>query len=115
MLGAKSTLKDRWRQVLSEAEKLNEKHLLTLSPGISENQTDEMRAKRLQLVVPSGLHSTYRPAQQNWLLSLGQFITLVHGRQARVYSDRRRPHTEIAHATHRVSGERPLERPHGNC
>lgn len=84
MLGAKSTLKDRWRQVLSEAEKIDEKHLLTLSPGISENQTDEMRAKRLQLVVPSGLHSTYRPAQQDWLMSLGQFIAMVDGRQARI-------------------------------
>src|SRR3546814_17745202 len=88
MLGAKSTLKDRWRQVLSEAEKINEKHLLTLSPGISENQTDEMRAKRLQLVVPSGPHSTYRPAQQHWLLSLGQFIPRVDCRPARSYPNR---------------------------
>ena len=33
MLGAKSTCKDRWRQVLAEAEKINRKHLLTLEPG----------------------------------------------------------------------------------
>src|SRR3546814_16678609 len=65
MLGAKSTLKDRWRQVLSEAEKINEKHLLTLSPGIFEHQTDALRATLLQLVVTSGPHSTYRPAQHN--------------------------------------------------
>lgn len=82
MLGAKSTLKDRWRQVLSEAEKISEKHLLTLSPGISENQTDEMRAKQLQLVIPSGLHITYRPAQQSWLMSLREFVRLVQSRQA---------------------------------
>ncbi|WP_419627422.1 type II restriction endonuclease, partial [Thiolapillus sp.] len=30
MLGAKSTCKDRWRQVLSEAERIPDKHLLTL-------------------------------------------------------------------------------------
>src|SRR3546814_1692159 len=77
MLGAKSTPKDRWGQVLSEAEKINEKHLLTLSPGISENQTDEMRAKRLQLVVQSGLYSTSRTAQKNGVLSRGQLLTLV--------------------------------------
>ena len=35
MLGAKSTLKDRWRQVLSEAARIEDKHLLTLEPGIS--------------------------------------------------------------------------------
>ena len=39
MLGAKSTCKDRWRQVLGEAAKIPRKHLLTLEPGISEPQT----------------------------------------------------------------------------
>jgi hypothetical protein len=81
MLGAKSTLKDRWRQVLSEAERVNEKHLLTLEPAISENQTDEMRAKSLQLVVPRRLHGTFKPAQQEWLLDLEAFLAIVAERQ----------------------------------
>jgi hypothetical protein len=81
MLGAKSTLKDRWRQVLSEAARIEDKHLLTLEPGISENQTDEMRAKRLQLVLPERLHTTYRESQRAWLMKLGDFIALVRGRQ----------------------------------
>jgi len=81
MLGAKSTLKDRWRQVLSEAVRVEEKHLLTLEPGVSENQTDEMRAKKLQLVVPRSLHQTYRAAQQTWLMSLSDFISVVRARQ----------------------------------
>lgn len=81
MLGAKSTLKDRWRQVLSEAVRIPEKHLLTLSPGISENQTDEMRAKHLQLVVPQKLHATYRPAQQTWLMDVAEFVKLVAAKQ----------------------------------
>jgi len=81
MLGAKSTCKDRWRQVLSEAARIEDKHLLTLEPGISENQTDEMRAKRLKLVLPSRLHRTYRPAQQGWLMSLAGFLDLVGARQ----------------------------------
>lgn len=83
MLGSKSTLKDRWRQVLSEAERIPAKHLLTLEPSISENQTDEMRAKQLQLVIPRKLHETYRPAQQAWLLSLSDFIGIVRDRQDR--------------------------------
>lgn len=81
MLGAKSTLKDRWRQVLSEAERIPEKHLLTLEPGISENQTDEMRAKGLSLVVPARLHDTFRPAQRAWLLGVNQFIEIARRRQ----------------------------------
>ena len=81
MMGAKSTLKDRWRQVLSEAERIEHKHLLTLEPGISENQTDEMQAKHLQLVIPRALHSTYRLTQQAWLMSVADFIPIVRGRQ----------------------------------
>ena len=81
MLGAKSTLKDRWRQVLSEAERIDEKHLLTLEPGISENQTTEMQAKKLQLVVPRSLHATFRVAQQAWLMDLRGFLEVVRSRQ----------------------------------
>ena len=81
MFGAKSTLKDRWRQVLSEAARIPEKHLLTLAPGISENQTDEMRAKNLQLVIPQRLHATFRQAQQDWLMNVAEFVKLVGERQ----------------------------------
>jgi hypothetical protein len=81
MLGAKSTLKDRWRQVLSEAARIDTKHLLTLEPGISTNQTDEMQTKRLQLVVPGALHATYQKAQQAWLMDVERFIALARTRQ----------------------------------
>lgn len=81
MLGAKSTAKDRWRQVLSEADRIAEKHLLTLEPGISENQTQEMQARRLRLVVPARLHATYRAEQQGWLIDLSAFLGLLRERQ----------------------------------
>jgi hypothetical protein len=81
MLGAKSTLKDRWRQVLSEARRIEHKHLLTVEPGISENQTDEMRAKSLQLVIPRRLHETFRPDQREWLIDLASFLELARSRQ----------------------------------
>ena len=82
MLGVKSTCKDRWRQVLSEAARIPEKHLITLEPGISENQTKEMEAHNLQLILPRGLHATYRESQQKWLLDLDSFISLVKEREA---------------------------------
>ena len=81
MLASKSTCKDRWRQVLSEASRVEFKHLLTLEAGISQNQTDEMRAKNLQLVVPRLIHSSYNVIQQNWLMNMSEFIKMAQGRQ----------------------------------
>lgn len=81
MLGAKSSLKDRWRQVLSEAVRIDTKHLLTLEPGVSTNQTDEMHAKQLQLVVPAGVQKSYTEAQRGWLMDVKSFVNLVRNRQ----------------------------------
>lgn len=81
MLGVKSTCKDRWRQVLAEADRIDDKHLLTLETAISTHQTDEMAAKRLQLVLPRSLHQTYTSAQQAWLIDVADFTELVRARQ----------------------------------
>jgi len=81
VLGVKSTCKDRWRQVLAEAQRINNKHLFTLEPGISVNQTNEMQAHSLQLVVPVSLFPTYSYPQQSWLMNLRDFIVLVARRQ----------------------------------
>ena len=83
MLGVKSTCKDRWRQVLSEAARISAKHLLTLEPGISENQTNEMQANEVQLVLPSELHSTYTNVQQMWLMDIREFIDHIRKQQER--------------------------------
>jgi len=74
MLGVKTSCKDRWRQVLREAKRISDKHLATLEPAISENQTNEMIECRLQLVVPLSLHETYSERQRDWLWSIVQFI-----------------------------------------
>lgn len=81
MLGVKSTCKDRWRQVLSEANRIKTKHLFTLEPGISENQTTEMQSSNLRLILPQPLHATYSSSQQTWLMNLEGFINLVRERQ----------------------------------
>ena len=83
MLGVKSTCKDRWRQVLSEADKISHKHLLTLQPGISENQTREMQANNLQLVLPRQLHETYSKIQASWLTDVATFLKFITSRQKR--------------------------------
>lgn len=81
MLGVKSTCKDRWRQVLSEAKRIEIKHLLTLESAISVNQTDEMREKMLQLVVPKKIIGTFKFEQQKWLFTVTDFMKLVKDRQ----------------------------------
>ncbi|MEZ4541347.1 MAG: type II restriction endonuclease [Chloroflexota bacterium] len=81
MLGVKSSCKDRWRQVLSEAARIDAKHLLTLQAGISEDQTTEMRANKLQLVLPKRIHETYTDAQQEWIVDVSQFISEVARKQ----------------------------------
>ena len=81
MLGAKSTAKERWQQVLAEAARIKEKHLLTLEPGISSNQTEKMQASNLRLVVPARLHETYQENQRAWLMDVVEFVGLVRKRQ----------------------------------
>ena len=81
MLGAKSTCKDRWRQVLAEADRIENKHLLTLEAAISTHQTDEMISKHLQLVIPRAIHKTYTIAQQEWLMDVTSFIAMLQSRQ----------------------------------
>jgi hypothetical protein len=82
VLGVKSSCKDRWRQVLAEANRVRKKHLLTLEPGISSNQTDEMKQRNLQLVLPRKLHESYTSIQQSWLLTVSEFLKVVQERQA---------------------------------
>ena len=84
MLGVKSSCKDRWRQVLAEADRVADKHLLTLEPGISESQTSEMRGKRLQLVLPRRIHQSYSSEQRRHLIDLSQFMDLIADRQRKL-------------------------------
>lgn len=81
VLGAKTTCKDRWRQVLNEAKRVDDVHLVTLEAPISENQTVEMVDQRVQLVVPSGLHRFFSPSQRHWLMTLQTFMEMVADRE----------------------------------
>ena len=86
ILGAKYSCKDRWRQVLSEARFVDQKYVITYERGISNSQTSEMQAHKLQLVVPKGIQETYTKDQQGWLLSLDEFIAQLRQRQSRIYA-----------------------------
>lgn len=77
MLGVKTTCKDRWRQILTEAARIPRKHLATLEPAISTHQTDEMSRAGVQLVIPKSLHESFSAAQQGHLLSVRDFTGLM--------------------------------------
>ena len=82
MLGAKTTCKDRWRQVLMEATRIPSKYLVTLEAAISGAQLDEMSSHNLQLVVPLPIHSTYSKNQRERLMDVAGFISAVRKTQA---------------------------------
>ena len=77
MLAVKTTLRDRWRQILEEADRIETKHLLTLQEGLSENQFREIRQARVQLVVPGALHDRFPKTVQTQLQTLESFIADV--------------------------------------
>ena len=82
MLAAKTTCKDRWRQILNEAVHIPLKYLITLEPGISESQTDEMKEEKVQLVLPRSLHDSYSERQQQEIINLWTFIGKVLTKQS---------------------------------
>ena len=83
MLAVKTTCKDRWRQILNEADRIGTKHLLTLQEGVSENQFGEMSDAGVVLVVPESLRKKYPKVIRSGLLSVSQFISKVRSISAR--------------------------------
>lgn len=81
VLGAKTTCKDRWRQVLTEADRVDVKFLFTLQQGISKNQLKEMHDSRLTLVVPQKYISSFPRDYQDEIKDLLGFILMVKEKQ----------------------------------
>lgn len=77
MLGSKTTCKDRWRQVLNEADRIPNKHLFTLQEGISDEQIREMTEENLTLVVPKKSKDTFGAFGKTKVLTLEEFICNV--------------------------------------
>lgn len=75
MLAAKSTLRDRWRQVLREADKVSPKHLFTLDEGLSESLFRDITREGIIIVAPSARLRLYPPAARPSVLTLRQFVS----------------------------------------
>lgn len=74
MLAVKTTCRDRWRQILNEADRITIKHLLTLQEGVSLSQYREMENAGVRLVVPEALAAMYPSSVQPKLTTFGEFI-----------------------------------------
>lgn len=82
-LGAKTTCKDRWRQILNEADRIQVKHLFTLQQGISPRQLEEMKAENVTLVVPQKYINTYPTENREDIWNLKRFIEYVKEKEKR--------------------------------
>lgn len=74
MLAVKSSVRERWMQVLKEAARIKPKHLLTLQEGVSVKQFNAMWDEGIRLVVPERLHIKYPRAVRADLQTLESFI-----------------------------------------
>lgn len=81
LLASKTTCKDRWRQILNEADRIRTKHLFTLQQGISKNQLEEMNHYGVQLVVPKAYLSSFPTEHRANILTLKQFVNHVNSTQ----------------------------------
>ena len=84
ILGAKTTCKDRWRQVINEADRVDERYLFTLQQGISKNQLKEMADENVKLVVPESHVDSYPEEYRESLNTLSGFIVIVKEKQDRM-------------------------------
>lgn len=79
MLAVKTTLKDRWRQILREANRIEEKHLLTLEDGLTDNQFAQIQDARVKLVVPEAHRRKFKEEMRVHIETLEDFIGEVSG------------------------------------
>lgn len=76
-LAAKTTCKDRWRQVINEADRISVKYLCTLQQGVSVAQMNEMEKENVVLVVPKPYFLQFSEEVRGKLLSIKQFIKMI--------------------------------------
>lgn len=81
MLASKTTCKDRWRQILNEADRIKTKHLFTLQQGISTNQLKEMYKYDVCLVVPRPYLTSFPREFRDKILTLDTFINYAESKQ----------------------------------
>jgi len=84
MMAAKTCCKDRWRQILNEADRISPKHLFTLQQGVSSNQLQEMKDNHVELVVPEPYLGSFPKEWRASLLTLDGFVQYITTQQKQI-------------------------------
>jgi len=84
MMASKTCCKDRWRQVINEANRIKIKHLFTLQQGVSGNQLKEMKDNNVQLVIPEPQLKSFPKDWRSEILTLKGFIEEVRVKQRNI-------------------------------
>lgn len=82
VMGAKTTCKDRWRQVATEADRADYKYLFTTQPGLTSHQLKEMESLHVGVVVPKSNIGFFPAEFREKISSLAEFIGMVKDRQS---------------------------------
>jgi hypothetical protein len=73
MVACKSTARDRWRQVLNEASRIEQKYFLTLDPDLTPRLIAKIWAADLRLFLPQSLISAHYPSEPR----VGSLVDLI--------------------------------------
>ena len=86
ILAAKTSAKERWRQVTSEAKRVPQKHLITMDKKLNAKSLNDMKGHQVKPVLPSPVQHLYSVELQAQMMSVADFIELARTRQARTDS-----------------------------
>ncbi|MCE9616505.1 MAG: type II restriction endonuclease [Lentisphaerae bacterium] len=77
MMGAKTCCKDRWRQIINEADRISPKHLFTLQEGVSSAQLAEMKRSNVVLVAPKPNIRSFPAERRPDIMHLQGFVAFI--------------------------------------
>ncbi|MGE4519059.1 MAG: type II restriction endonuclease [Desulfobacteraceae bacterium] len=84
MMAAKTCCKDRWRQIINEADRINIKHLFTLQQGVSAYQLEEMKDNNVQLIVPEPYLKSFPKEWRASIFTLEKFTAYIKKEQSQL-------------------------------
>ena len=83
MLASKTSIKDRFRQVADEANRIRDKHLFTLTPGdVTHPKLAQLDELHIHLVMPKVVKESYDDLIQGGTMTFSRFIEEIQGLQA---------------------------------
>lgn len=83
MLASKTSIKDRFRQVADEANRIRDKHLFTLTPGdVTHPKLAQLDELHIHLVMPKVVKESYDDLIQGETMTFSRFIEEIQGLQA---------------------------------